>query len=65
MTFLSFTHANLHTPIVVIKEQIFSFYYSATHKCVLLLAAGGAMIPVSESMETVSEKVRSHATPSV
>lgn len=60
MTLLSFTHANLHTPIEVIKEQIFSFYYSQSHKCVLLLAAGGAMIPVAESMEQVRVKVESN-----
>jgi hypothetical protein len=65
MTLLTFTHANLHTPVEVVKEQIFSFYYSGTHKCVLLLAVGGAMIPVSESVESVHEKIKANTPPKV
>jgi hypothetical protein len=58
MKLLTFTHANLNTPIEVVAGQVFSYYYSNSHKCVLLLAVGGAMIPVAESMEEVREKMQ-------
>jgi uncharacterized protein YlzI (FlbEa/FlbD family) len=57
-TLIEFIHANHNTPIAVVKGQVFSFYYSATHKCVLLLASGGAMIPVKESYEEVKQKLQ-------
>lgn len=58
MTFLTFTHANLGRPVEVSASLIFSFYYSESHKCVFLVASGGAIIPVSESLEVVREKVQ-------
>lgn len=57
MNLLEFTHANFKTKIYVSKILLFSFYYSESHKCTMLLAAGGAMIPVSESVEDVRAKL--------
>lgn len=53
MQVFEYTHANLSTPICVAAQQIFSVYYSNAHKSTILLATGGAMIPVLESVERV------------
>lgn len=58
LTFIEFTHANLGTPIYVTVTQVFSVYYSETHKATLLLATGGAMIPVKESLDAVRQKLQ-------
>jgi len=55
VTLLSVTHANNNTPVMVVRDQIFSFYYSSGHKAVLLMSTGGGMIPVKESLEQVKE----------
>ena len=57
MNFVEFTHATLNTKIVVSKVLLFSFYYSQQLKCTMLLANGGALIPVSESVEEVRAKL--------
>jgi hypothetical protein len=61
--FFEVTHANHEaTPIVVDARQFFAAYYSTTHKCTLLLASGGAMMPVKETVDQVKEKVRACLT---
>jgi hypothetical protein len=55
MTPLKFTHANLNTPIYLVKVLIFAWYYSEAHKSTLILSAGGAMVPVKESVEDVDK----------
>jgi hypothetical protein len=57
MNYLEFTHATLNTKIIVAKLLLFSFYYSQQLKCTMLLAAGGALIPVTESVEEVRAKL--------
>lgn len=54
---IQFTHANFKTPIYVSRELIFSYYYSQGHKSTVLLASGGAMIPVQESPEEIIKKI--------
>jgi hypothetical protein len=39
-------------------DKVFSFYYSQGHKATLLLATGGAMIPVSEPVEKITEDMK-------
>lgn len=56
-TLLEFSHANLDTKVAVVKQQIFSVYYSPTHKCTMLLANAGAIIPVKESPDEVRKKM--------
>ena len=58
MTLLTFTHANLNRPVEVAAQLVFGFYYSDSHKCVFLVASGGAIIPVSESQEEVRAKLQ-------
>lgn len=53
-----YTHANLHTEVVVDMDKVFSFYYSQGHKATLLLATGGAMIPVSEPVEKIEQDMK-------
>ena len=53
---LVFTHANHKRSIVILPEQLFSFYQGADH-ATHLLATGGAIIPVSESVEQVKERI--------
>lgn len=54
MRLLKYKHANLDTDIVVDADKIFSYYYSPGHKATLLLATGGAMIPVLEPVEQIT-----------
>lgn len=56
-TLVEFSHANLDTKVAVVKQQIFSIYYSPTHKCTMLLASAGAIIPVKESPDEVMQKM--------
>ena len=58
MKLLKYTHANLNTEVVVDMDKVFSFYYSQGHKATLLLATGGAMIPVSEPVEKITEDMK-------
>lgn len=58
MEFLEVTHANANTKVIVVRELLFSFYYSEGHKAVLLMSTGGGMIPVKESLENVSELLK-------
>ena len=54
MKLKQYKHANIDTMIVVDLDQVFTYYYSPGHKATLLLATGGAMIPISESVEQVT-----------
>lgn len=54
MRIKSYTHANLKAPIHVDLDLLAFWYYSEASKSTHLVAAGGAMIPVSESPETIT-----------
>jgi hypothetical protein len=54
----TFTHANLNTPVEVLLSQLFTYYYSESHKSTLLLAIGGAMIPVKEGVDEVRKALQ-------
>lgn len=62
MTLLKFNHANLATPVYIPESLIFAHYYSPGNKATLLVASGGAIVPVSESPEEVSKKLESART---
>lgn len=57
MKFIEVTHANQHTKVYVPVTQIFAYYYSEGHKATLLLATGGAMLPIKESPDEVKAKM--------
>lgn len=48
-----FNHANMNTKIVVMKDLAFSVYYSPNHKATMIVASGGAIVPVRESVNEV------------
>ncbi len=52
------THATLNSKVFVARALIFSFYWSDTHKATLLLAVGGAMLPVKESVDEIKSKLQ-------
>lgn len=54
MKLLTFTHANLNTPLIVDAALLFSWYHSQSQRCTILIASGGAAVPVKESVEEVS-----------
>lgn len=51
---LTFTHANTRKPVKVVQDLIFGFWYAEGNACTFLLGPGGALIPVSESVDAVS-----------
>lgn len=57
--FIEFQHANLNQKVYLARALIFAYYYSETHKCTLVIATGGATVPVKESVDEVLKKVRS------
>jgi len=42
---------------MISKQLIFAYYYSEAHKSTLLLATGGAMVPVKETVETINQEM--------
>lgn len=57
--FIEVTHANNNSKVFVPVALIFAVYYSEGHKCTLVTASGGAMIPVKESPDEVKAKMLS------
>lgn len=53
-TTIKVTHANLNTPVEVSVGLIYARYYSAGHKSTMLLSSGGALVPVSETLEQIA-----------
>lgn len=51
---IQLTHANLLKPVKVAKQLVFGVWYSDSHKATLVLASGGAMLPVTESVDEVN-----------
>jgi len=58
MKLISLTHANLNESVMIVKDLVAAFYYSATHKACLVLFNGGAMLPVKESLEEIERKIK-------
>lgn len=58
MKFITVTHANTGKNIDVVVALLFAYYYSDSHKATLLLASGGAMIPVLQTVEEVRERLQ-------
>jgi hypothetical protein len=54
---ISLTHANLGREIIVAREMVFAIYHSEAHKATHVLSSGGAIIPVSETVNQVRELV--------
>lgn len=51
------THANKNIPIYLTKSLIFSVYYSEGSKSTHVVANGGAVVPIKESVEDVLTKL--------
>lgn len=54
---IELTNANTKDKLFFIKQQIFAFWYSEQYKATIISAVGGALIPVSESVEEVTRQV--------
>lgn len=54
---IELTNANTKDKLFFIKQQIFAFWYSAHYKATIISAVGGALIPVSESVEEVTKQL--------
>ncbi len=55
MKLLTLTHANHKKPIYVDGALLFAWYYSEAHKATHIVSTAGAILPVSESVETVTQ----------
>lgn len=57
----AFCHANLRdeknmpTLVFVALHQIYSFYFSETHRCTHIVSTGGAIIPILEGTSVVEQ----------
>jgi hypothetical protein len=57
MKFIEVTHANNGQIVYLPVALIFAFYYSEGHKCTLITASGGAMVPVKETVDEIKAKM--------
>lgn len=57
LMFITLTHANVKKQAEVAVNLIAAYWYSEAHKATLVMATGGAMIPVLESPEEVRAKI--------
>lgn len=51
------THANHECELYLYTHMVFGVWYSSAHRATVVLANGGAMVPVLESVDEVLEKV--------
>lgn len=56
--FIEVTHNTLNTKVYICILNLFSFYYSEAHKATLLMAAGGAMVPIKETVKEVEQMLQ-------
>jgi len=63
MKLIRLTHATFNTHIYVPTVSVFSWYHSPNSKCTHIVASGGAMLPVSESVDEVARLYNSEAAP--
>lgn len=54
MELLKVTHANRNNPLYIVAQQVYSYYYSEQDKATHVLATGGAIVPVKESLEEIT-----------
>lgn len=57
MQSVSFTHANMNTEVVIMRELAFAVYYSPHHKSTMVVSTGGAVLPVKEAVDVVCSKL--------
>jgi len=55
LQFKPFTHANTGTPVYVDMALLFSHWYSPGHKGTIIQASGGALLPVKEDVDFVTQ----------
>lgn len=51
---IELTNPNTKDKLFFITQQIFAFWYSTQHRSTIISAVGGALIPVTESVEEVT-----------
>lgn len=54
MQLLKVTHANRNSPLYIVAQQVFSYYFSEKDACTHVLSVGGAIVPVKQSLEEVT-----------
>lgn len=60
MNLYKFTHANNNQVLYVAANQVAGFYYSPHHKSTMIVATGGAVLPVTETVEQVQSVLTSN-----
>ena len=53
LSLLKLTHANSNKEVFINAPVLFGCYFMQEHKSTVVIAIGGAMIPVKESVEEV------------
>jgi hypothetical protein len=59
MKLIKLTHANHRTVMYVPETQVAGFYTSPGHACTHIVAPGGAILPVLESVDDVKARLES------
>lgn len=57
MKTVSFIHTQFNTEVIVYTDQIFCAMIAPTMKSVVLVAPGGASVPVLGTLEEVTKKI--------
>jgi hypothetical protein len=61
MELIKFDHANMRdekglpVPITVVKEHVFSWYYSTSSKCSHIVSTGGSVVPVLAKPDEINK----------
>jgi hypothetical protein len=57
MSELEFTHMQFKKPVIIYVDQVFAVCFAPTMNSVVLIASGGAAIPVEGELEEVNNRV--------
>ena len=58
MTEVHFVHTQFKTDVVIYKEQVFAVTFAPMQKSVVVVAVGGAAVPVEGSIDEVRNKIQ-------
>lgn len=58
MQMIELTHANTNQVALIVVSKIFGYSFSDAHKAVIVYSDAGAVFPVKESMQEISDMLK-------